>query len=81
MSHPVLTAKAVGLLPESVNQFVHHPKTSILISPCGGRLVDLMVPAEAVDELKAHANQLPSLQLSDRSVCDLELLATGGARR
>lgn len=29
-------------------------------------------------ELRAYANRLPSLQLSERSVCDLELLATGG---
>jgi len=36
-----------------------------------------MVPAEARDEVKARASQLPSVQLSERSVCDLELLATG----
>ena len=50
---------------------------SSLIAPYGGRLVDLMVPAEARDEVKARASQLPSVQLSERSVCDLELLATG----
>ncbi|MBI3762566.1 MAG: adenylyltransferase, partial [Chloroflexi bacterium] len=51
---------------------------SKLNAPCGGRLVDLLVPAEERDELKAHAGRLPSLQLSERSVCDLELLALGG---
>jgi sulfate adenylyltransferase len=40
-------------------------------------LVDLLVPAEARDDLKAYASQLPSVQLSERAVCDLELLATG----
>ena len=50
---------------------------SPLIAPCGGSLVDLLVPAEARDEVKARASQLSSLQLSERSVCDLELLATG----
>ena len=50
---------------------------SILIPPYGGRLVDLMVPPETLDDLKTRANRLPSLQLSERSVCDLELLATG----
>ena len=35
-----------------------------------------MPPAE-VDELRAYANRLPSLQISERSVCDLQLLATG----
>jgi sulfate adenylyltransferase len=48
-----------------------------LVEPCGGRLVDLLVAEEAVAELKAYATQLPSLQLSERSMCDLELLATG----
>jgi sulfate adenylyltransferase len=51
--------------------------TSSLIPPYGGHLVDLVGPGEALDELKGYANQLPSLQLSDRSICDLELLATG----
>src|SRR6185295_9225781 len=50
---------------------------SPLIAPYGGSLVDLMVPAEAHEEVKARASQLPSIQLSARSVCDLELLACG----
>src|SRR5947209_5903209 len=50
---------------------------SPLIAPYGGSLVDLMVPAEAREEVKARASHLSSLQLSERSVCDLELLATG----
>ena len=48
-----------------------------LVSPYGGELVDLFVPDEAQDELKAYANQLPAIQLSERAACDLELLATG----
>lgn len=52
--------------------------SSLLIPPYGGKLVDLLVPAEAREELKAHASTLPSLQVSDRVVCDLELLAVGG---
>ncbi|MCS6843121.1 MAG: bifunctional sulfate adenylyltransferase/adenylylsulfate kinase [Caldilineales bacterium] len=50
----------------------------LLIPPYGGKLVDLLVPAEAREDLKAHASALPSLQVSDRVVCDLELLAVGG---
>jgi sulfate adenylyltransferase len=49
-----------------------------LIAPYGGRLIDLVVPPEDAGELKAHASHLPSIQISERSVCDLELLATGG---
>lgn len=48
-----------------------------LISPYGGRLVDLMAPPEDAADLKTYANHLPSIQISERSVCDLELLATG----
>ena len=48
-----------------------------LIAPYGGALVDLTVPAESFDELKDYAGQLPSVRISPRSVCDLELLATG----
>ena len=49
-----------------------------LIPPYGGELVDLTVGPEEFDDLWAHAGTLPSIQLSDRAVCDLELLATGG---
>ncbi len=49
-----------------------------LIPPMGGPLVDLMVATEAQAELRAHAGRLPSVQISERAVYDLELLATGG---
>ncbi len=49
-----------------------------LISPYGGKLVDLLVPEHEQAHLKSYAAQLPSLQLSERSICDLELLAIGG---
>jgi sulfate adenylyltransferase len=49
-----------------------------LIAPWGGALIDLLVPPEALDDTKAYANRLPSIQLSARAVSDLELLATGG---
>jgi sulfate adenylyltransferase len=48
-----------------------------LIDPYGGRLVDATVPCVAFDELRDHARQLPAVQLSERSVWDLELLAVG----
>src|SRR5436853_1549502 len=51
--------------------------SAALIPPYGGQLVDLVVAGESLDELRDYANRLPSLQLSDRQVCDLELLAVG----
>ncbi|MBM3265125.1 MAG: bifunctional sulfate adenylyltransferase/adenylylsulfate kinase [candidate division Zixibacteria bacterium] len=49
-----------------------------LISPCGGYLTDLMVPEERREAEKVYVGGLPSVQLSERAVCDLEMLATGG---
>jgi sulfate adenylyltransferase len=51
--------------------------TSILVSPYGGNLIDLIASSEERDSLKSQAERLPSLQLSERSLCDLEMLATG----
>jgi sulfate adenylyltransferase len=36
-----------------------------------------MVPAEALAESRAYASTLPSIQISPRAVCDLEMLAVG----
>ena len=52
-------------------------RSELLIPPYGGTLVDLRAADEALPELKARASTLPSIQLSDRAVCDLELLAVG----
>ena len=48
-----------------------------LIPPYGGTLVDLTVSQEERESLFAKAKELPSIQLTDRSLCDVELLATG----
>lgn len=48
-----------------------------LITPYGGGLIELNVAEGEVQELKAYASRLSSIQLSERAVCDLELLATG----
>lgn len=45
--------------------------------PYGGRLIDLRVDSGDVAELVRHASALPSIQISQRSQHDLELLATG----
>ncbi|MCH7588148.1 MAG: bifunctional sulfate adenylyltransferase/adenylylsulfate kinase [Chloroflexi bacterium] len=48
-----------------------------LVRPYGGKLVDLQVPPDALEELSAYAATLPSLQISNRSAYDLELIACG----
>ena len=50
-----------------------------LIPPYGGnKLVNLVVTGKERDELLGRAPQLPSIKISMRNLCDLELLATGG---
>jgi sulfate adenylyltransferase len=51
--------------------------SSHLVPPVGSILVDLIVAEDARPELRARANRLPSLQVSERVLYDLELLATG----
>jgi len=48
-----------------------------IIAPCGGKLVDLIVPREDLPDALEHAKTLPTVRLSERALCDLELLATG----
>jgi sulfate adenylyltransferase len=52
-------------------------KIDSLIAPYHGALVNLLVESAEAEELAQRASNLPSLQLSNRSLCDLELLATG----
>lgn len=52
---------------------------TVMVGPYGGDLADLLAAApEEAEALQARADRLPSVQLSNRAVCDLELLATGG---
>jgi len=49
-----------------------------LIKPYGGDLVDLLVADEERESIINRAAMLPRIQLTQRNLCDLELLATGG---
>ena len=49
-----------------------------LIPPYGGKLVNLVVEGKEREELLTHAGQLPSIKITTRNLCDLELIATGG---
>lgn len=48
-----------------------------LIEPYGGTLVNLLVSSDELKEKMAYAGTLPSIQISGRAECDLELLAVG----
>ncbi len=50
---------------------------SELVSPHGGTLVNLSIDEERLAELTQYAHALPSVRLSPRSLCDIELLAVG----
>lgn len=50
----------------------------VIIPPYGGELVNLLIPDDRYDERKTYAGNLHSIQLSEREICDLELLAVGG---
>src|SRR6266850_7849303 len=50
---------------------------SLLVRPYGGDLIDLMVHPEERDEVRSYANGLPSIRISERTACDLQLLACG----
>ncbi|HRQ22693.1 MAG TPA: bifunctional sulfate adenylyltransferase/adenylylsulfate kinase [Anaerolineales bacterium] len=49
-----------------------------LITPYGGKLVNLVVEGAEREELLARAGRLPSIKITMRNLCDLELIATGG---
>lgn len=49
-----------------------------LITPYGGKLVNLVATGAERETLLARAAKLPSIKISMRNLCDLELLATGG---
>lgn len=53
-------------------------QNEVLSSPYGGKLVNLIVPVQECDAVSAEANHFPDIQLSDRALHDLELLAVGG---
>ena len=52
-------------------------EVSSLITPYGGQLVNLLESSEESEKLKVLGENLPSIQISERLSCDLELLATG----
>ncbi len=52
-------------------------ENAVLNRPYGDKLVNLVVAGDERQELLERSTKLPSVQISARSLCDLELLATG----
>lgn len=48
------------------------------VPPHGGELVNLLADPERAEQLKQASRDFPSLTLSQRQACDLELLLSGG---
>jgi len=56
---------------------LNNERATELIQPYGGELVDLLAAAEERESILSRAALLPRVQLTQRNLCDLELLATG----
>lgn len=48
-----------------------------IISPYGDKLVDLCLKGKELEEALERSKHLPSIKISSRALCDLELLANG----
>ena len=49
-----------------------------LIAPHGGTLVNPLVNGDRADEIREHSKVWPSIDLTQRQLCDLELILNGG---
>ncbi len=52
--------------------------TDHLISAHGGTLLDLVVDTDRSEQIRSASSEWPSWDLTERQVCDLELLLSGG---
>ncbi len=48
------------------------------LEPHGGKLQQLLIKAEKADELKIKVKSFPSWTLTERQICDLEMILNGG---
>ena len=49
-----------------------------LISPHGGKINETLLPDEEAEELKVKAANCPSWDLTERQLCDIEMILNGG---
>ena len=54
------------------------PTTNHLVSPHGGKLINLLLNREQAADTKAASRDFASWDLTPRQLCDLELLLNGG---
>jgi hypothetical protein len=65
-------------LPVNTQVFVPRDAGKPLNPPHGGVLVNLVPSPEVQEQRKRAAASLPSLTLTDRQLCDIELIMNGG---
>jgi len=53
-------------------------KTQTLIGPHGGELCDLVLTGDALEQSREAALHYPSISLTPRQICDIELILNGG---
>lgn len=53
-------------------------KQKYFVTPHGGELCDLLISPDKADDLKTASESYPSVTLTQRQLCDLELLTNGG---
>lgn len=53
-------------------------KQKYFVTPHGGELCDLLISPDKADNLKTESESYPSITLTQRQLCDLELLMNGG---
>ncbi|OGO12124.1 MAG: adenylyltransferase [Chloroflexi bacterium RBG_16_47_49] len=56
---------------------ISNHQIGIIIAPYGGELVNLCSTGDQLEELLDQSKLLPSIKISSRALCDLELLACG----
>src|SRR5207302_5600646 len=65
-------------IPSHLDQERARTDMTHLIEPHGGVLVDPIVDEERAAELKKQSSDWPSWDLTERQICDLELIQSGG---
>ena len=77
MGFTLLPSQNKKIILESIIKLNNKQSNNILISPYGETLVNLASDKDQVSTLKELATELNSIQISERSMCDFEMMSTG----